>query len=180
MGNSGISRWGYHSSLQSLSIISYLFPYHNSKNTDFSALSPLRGERWRKAAKSWGCTNREKCAIIYTLRRIFCDFFGCFAEQMRLCGDIRAARPHIAQFNTRSPGANAPMLLRRCRAGRTSGRLSFAAHFCARRCLSARFSVHPASVTPCIYPFFDTVKELLWLKNSRSFPLAVSTRSART
>ena len=98
----------------------------------FSRFAPRR-EGWRKEAKSWGYTNGEKYVIIYTLRRIFCDFFGCFAKRMRLCGDIKGRRwrrSPIAQFNTRSSGVNAPMLPRRCRAGGTSGRLCFAARFC--------------------------------------------------
>ena len=64
-------------------LLYHTFSVISTAKTLFFPRFALRGEAWRKAAKSWGCTTGERCAIICIDCRKICAFFGCFAGRRR-------------------------------------------------------------------------------------------------
>ena len=159
--DTSLHRWEYHSNLQSLLYYSTPLCLSQQQKYDFGRGISLRAFLRQSASGRQTCCRRRRAAkdgeklgvykrgkVCYNLctTQNFLRFFWLFRKAMRPCGDIEAAVP-AAQYSTiqhtdiRGERSDAP---RRCRAGRTSGRLCFAAIF-AESSLFLR-------VYPCIYP----------------------------
>ena len=159
--DTSLHRWEYHSNLQSLLYYSTPLCLSQQQKYDFGWGISLRAFLRQSASGRQTCCRRRRAAkdgeklgvykrgkVCYNLctTQNYLRFFWLFRKAMRSCGDIETAVP-AAQYSTiqhtdiRGERSDAP---RRCRAGRTSGRLCFAANF-AESSLFLR-------VYPCIYP----------------------------
>ena len=194
--DTSLHRWEYHSNLQSLLYYSTPLCLSQQQKYDFGRGISLRAFLRQSASGRQTCCRRRRAAkdgeklgvykrgkVCYNLctTQNFLRFFWLFRKAMRPCGDIETAVP-AAQYSTiqhtdiRGERSDAPG-----DAGPAGHRAAFVllhilrktAFFCAPiRAFSPE--------TPYITLNFHTEKEFLWQKSLKSFPLAVSTRSART